>query len=64
MAHIEETLDREVDVKQLARIANTSEYHLRRLFSAPSTSAELRPASSARRVLLTCAIKSTAAGNC
>jgi AraC family transcriptional regulator len=34
MAHIEETLDREVDVKQLARIANTSEYHLRRLFSA------------------------------
>ncbi|MEU0877699.1 AraC family transcriptional regulator [Lentzea sp. NPDC005914] len=34
MARIEESLDGEVDVKGLARIAGTSEYHLRRLFSA------------------------------
>ncbi|SDF58797.1 AraC family transcriptional regulator [Lentzea fradiae] len=34
MARIEEDLDGEVDVKVLARIAGTSEYHLRRLFSA------------------------------
>jgi AraC family transcriptional regulator len=34
MARIEDDLDGEVDVKQLARIAGTSEYHLRRLFSA------------------------------
>jgi AraC family transcriptional regulator len=34
MARIEDDLDREVDVKRLARIAGTSEYHLRRLFSA------------------------------
>src|SRR5689334_4878650 len=34
MTRIEESLDAEVDVKQLARIAGTSEYHLRRLFSA------------------------------
>ncbi|MDT7785767.1 MAG: AraC family transcriptional regulator, partial [Pseudonocardiales bacterium] len=34
MARIEQSLDGEVDVKELARIAGTSEYHLRRLFSA------------------------------
>lgn len=34
MARIEEDLDDEVDVKVLARMAGTSEYHLRRLFSA------------------------------
>lgn len=34
MAHIEDNLDGEVDVRQLARIAGTSEYHLRRMFSA------------------------------
>ncbi|MFS8098274.1 AraC family transcriptional regulator [Lentzea alba] len=34
MAHIEDNLDGEVDVRHLARIAGTSEYHLRRLFSA------------------------------
>ena len=34
MAHIEQNLDGEVDVRHLARIANTSEYHLRRMFSA------------------------------
>ncbi|MEU7478689.1 AraC family transcriptional regulator [Lentzea sp. NPDC042327] len=34
MAHIEDSLDREVDVKQLARIAGSSEYHFRRMFSA------------------------------
>jgi len=34
MAHIEEHLDQEVEVKHLARIAGTSEYHLRRMFSA------------------------------
>jgi AraC family transcriptional regulator len=33
MARIEADLDGEVDVKQLARIAGTSEYHLRRMFS-------------------------------
>ncbi|MEU3076335.1 AraC family transcriptional regulator [Streptomyces laurentii] len=32
--HIERRLDQEVDVAELARIAATSEYHLRRLFSA------------------------------
>ena len=34
MDHIERHLDRPVDVAELARIAATSEYHLRRLFSA------------------------------
>jgi AraC family transcriptional regulator len=34
MARIEVDLDGEVDVKLLARIAGTSEYHLRRMFSA------------------------------
>ncbi|SDP84066.1 AraC family transcriptional regulator [Lentzea jiangxiensis] len=34
MARIEEDLGREVDVKGLARIAGTSEYHFRRMFSA------------------------------
>lgn len=34
MARIEEDLATEVDVKLLARIAGTSEYHLRRMFSA------------------------------
>ncbi|GAA3636827.1 AraC family transcriptional regulator [Lentzea roselyniae] len=34
MAHIEQNLDDEVDVRHLARIAGTSEYHLRRMFSA------------------------------
>ena len=34
MAHIESNLQGEVDVRHLARIAGTSEYHLRRLFSA------------------------------
>ncbi|WP_027657781.1 AraC family transcriptional regulator [Salinispora pacifica] len=34
MAHLEQRLDQPVDVAELARIAATSEYHLRRLFSA------------------------------
>ncbi|GAA2388079.1 AraC family transcriptional regulator [Streptomyces glaucosporus] len=34
MEHIERNLDRQVDAAELARIALTSEYHLRRLFSA------------------------------
>jgi AraC family transcriptional regulator len=34
MARIEDDLEGEVDVRQLARIAGTSEYHLRRMFSA------------------------------
>ncbi|UNO40633.1 AraC family transcriptional regulator [Streptomyces sp. MST-110588] len=34
MEHIEGRLDRPVDVAELARIAATSEYHLRRMFSA------------------------------
>ncbi|MFE3602954.1 GyrI-like domain-containing protein [Streptomyces sp. NPDC059096] len=34
MEHIEDHLDRRVEVADLARIAMTSEYHLRRLFSA------------------------------
>ena len=34
MARIEDDLEGEVDVKVLARIAGTSEYHLRRMFSA------------------------------
>ncbi len=34
MARIEDDLDGEVDVKLLARIAGTSEYHFRRMFSA------------------------------
>ncbi|MEH0580723.1 MULTISPECIES: AraC family transcriptional regulator [Streptomyces] len=34
MAHIERELDQTVDVAGLARIAATSEYHLRRMFSA------------------------------
>ncbi|MFJ3224769.1 helix-turn-helix domain-containing protein [Streptomyces sp. NPDC086783] len=34
MEHIEGHLDRSVDVAELARIAATSEYHLRRMFSA------------------------------
>lgn len=34
MARIEEDLDSEVDVRLLARIAGTSEYHFRRMFSA------------------------------
>ncbi|MBV2156147.1 AraC family transcriptional regulator [Kitasatospora sp. SUK 42] len=33
MEHIERRLDREIDVAELARIAMTSEYHFRRLFS-------------------------------
>ncbi|OPC82377.1 AraC family transcriptional regulator [Embleya scabrispora] len=32
--HIESHLDRDIDVAELSRIAMTSEYHLRRLFSA------------------------------
>ncbi|MFG2949542.1 AraC family transcriptional regulator [Streptomyces adustus] len=34
MEHIEDHLDQTVDVDELARIAATSEYHLRRMFSA------------------------------
>ncbi|MBV1851483.1 AraC family transcriptional regulator [Catellatospora tritici] len=34
MEHIEANLDREIDAAELARIATTSEYHFRRLFSA------------------------------
>lgn len=34
MAHIEQHLDEPIDVAELARIATTSEYHVRRLFSA------------------------------
>ncbi|WP_327167214.1 AraC family transcriptional regulator [Streptomyces subrutilus] len=34
MEHIEEHLDRPIDIADLARIAVTSEYHFRRLFSA------------------------------
>lgn len=34
MAHIEHDVADEIDVRQLARIARTSEYHFRRLFSA------------------------------
>ncbi|MET8568071.1 AraC family transcriptional regulator [Streptomyces sp. NPDC004783] len=34
LAHIEGRLDQQVDVGELARIAVTSEYHLRRMFSA------------------------------
>ncbi|MGW2814513.1 AraC family transcriptional regulator [Streptomyces sp. NPDC001415] len=34
MEHIEDRLDGDIDVGELARIAMTSEYHLRRLFSA------------------------------
>ncbi|MEV3991645.1 AraC family transcriptional regulator [Streptomyces sp. NPDC049837] len=34
MDHIEDRLDRSIDVVALARIAATSEYHLRRMFSA------------------------------
>lgn len=36
MAHIERHLDQQIEVADLARIALTSEYHLRRLFSALS----------------------------
>ncbi|GAA2722078.1 AraC family transcriptional regulator [Actinocorallia aurantiaca] len=34
MEHVERNLDQEIEVKELARIAFTSEYHFRRLFSA------------------------------
>ncbi|WP_030269996.1 AraC family transcriptional regulator [Streptomyces sp. NRRL B-24484] len=34
MAHIETHLDRQIDAAELARIALTSEFHLRRMFSA------------------------------
>ncbi|MFC0600880.1 AraC family transcriptional regulator [Streptomyces palmae] len=34
MAHIEDRLDQRIEVAELARIAMTSEYHFRRLFSA------------------------------
>jgi len=34
LEHIERRLDQQVDVAELARIAATSEYHLRRMFSA------------------------------
>jgi len=34
MEHIESHLDQDVDVEELARIAATSEHHLRRMFSA------------------------------
>ncbi|ROQ96519.1 AraC family transcriptional regulator [Streptomyces sp. 2132.2] len=34
MEHIERHLDQEIEVDELARIAATSEYHLRRMFSA------------------------------
>ncbi|WMX45650.1 AraC family transcriptional regulator [Streptomyces roseicoloratus] len=34
LEHVERHLDREVDVAEAARIATTSEYHFRRLFSA------------------------------
>ncbi|MFJ4783707.1 GyrI-like domain-containing protein [Streptomyces sp. NPDC088794] len=34
MEHIEDHLDQAVDVEELARLAATSEYHLRRMFSA------------------------------
>lgn len=34
MEHIERHLDQAVEVAELARIAATSEYHLRRMFSA------------------------------
>ena len=34
MEHVERNLDQPIEVADLARIALTSEYHLRRLFSA------------------------------
>ncbi|MFG2932855.1 AraC family transcriptional regulator [Streptomyces achromogenes] len=34
LEHIERHLDREIEVEELARVAATSEYHLRRIFSA------------------------------
>ncbi|MFF5982683.1 GyrI-like domain-containing protein [Streptomyces olindensis] len=34
MEHIEDHLDQDLDVAELARVAATSEYHLRRMFSA------------------------------
>lgn len=34
MEHIERHLDQAVEVVELARVAATSEYHLRRMFSA------------------------------
>ncbi|MBM7088353.1 AraC family transcriptional regulator [Streptomyces sp. S12] len=34
LEHIEDRLDQQVDVAELARLAATSEYHLRRMFSA------------------------------
>lgn len=34
LGHIESRLDREIDVAEAARIATTSEYHFRRMFSA------------------------------
>lgn len=34
MDHIERHLDRRIDIADLARIAATSEYHFRRMFSA------------------------------
>ncbi|CAL9325258.1 AraC family transcriptional regulator [Streptomyces olindensis] len=34
MEHIEQRLDQDLDVAELARVAATSEYHLRRMFSA------------------------------
>lgn len=34
MEHIECHLDQDLDVEEVARIAATSEYHLRRMFSA------------------------------
>ncbi|MGW1600487.1 AraC family transcriptional regulator [Streptomyces eurythermus] len=34
LEHIERHLDREIEVEELARVAGTSEYHLRRIFSA------------------------------
>lgn len=34
MDHIEQRLDEPLDIAELARIATTSEYHLRRMFSA------------------------------
>jgi AraC family transcriptional regulator len=36
LRRIEDNLDREIDVAALARIAQTSEYHFRRMFSTLS----------------------------
>lgn len=46
LEHIERRLDQDLDVAEPARIAATSEYHLRRMFSAlaGNTAGGVRPA--------------------